>query len=197
MLTVILTGGASRRMGRDKAMLAVGEKTMLQHLVDKYSSIGPAAVSVNEKGRFPFSGAAELCDAFPNEGPLNGLVSAFSETDEETVFLTGTDLPFGDPSLALRLAELLDGHEACVIRRDEDDTEPLFAVYSRACYEPALACLRGGRRSFRALFELIDVRYVADAELRGFDLDRILMNVNDPAEYEKAVAYLEDEGNDA
>ena len=80
MLTVILTGGASRRMGRDKAMLKLGGKTMLQHLIDKYSTLGEVAVSVNERGRFPFAGARELADEFPDMGPLNGLVSAFSKT---------------------------------------------------------------------------------------------------------------------
>ena len=114
MLTVILTGGASRRMGRDKAMLPYGGSTMLQYLIDKYSALGPVAVSVNKSGRFPFTGAAELCDPYPDLGPLNGIVSAFSETDADCIFLTGTDLPFGDTALVEKLMELRGDADACV-----------------------------------------------------------------------------------
>lgn len=185
MLTVILTGGGSRRMGRDKAMLDIGGKTMLQHLIDKYSAMGEVAVSVNERGRFPFEGAIELVDRFPDMGPLNGLVSAFSDTDADCVFLTGTDLPLGERVLAQKLLELCEGYDACVMKRGVKGFEPLFAVYKRACAEPAGECLEEGRRSFTALFDRVKVRYVEENELAGFDLDRILMNVNTAEELEE------------
>lgn len=185
MLTVILTGGASRRMGRDKAMLNIGGKTMLQHLIDKYSVMGEVAVSVNESGRFPFKGAIEIVDRFPDMGPLNGLLSAFSDTDADGVFLTGTDLPLGESALAQKLLELCEGYDACVMKRGVKGFEPLFAVYMRACAEPARECLAEGRRSFMALFDRVNVRYVEENELCAFDLDRILMNVNTAEEFEE------------
>ena len=187
MLTVILTGGGSRRMGRDKAMLPWQGSTMLQHLIDKYSAaLGDVAVSVNERGRFPFTGAAELCDRYPNLGPLNGIVSAFAETDADLVFLTGTDLPWGDPELVLRLRELMGGADACVLRRGRKGMEPLFALYGRACGESARRCLETGKQSFFDMLEDVNVRFVSPEELPGFDLEHILMNVNTAEEYEKA-----------
>ena len=178
MLTVILTGGASRRMGRDKAMLNICGKTMLQHLIDKYSALGAVAVSVNESGRFPFEGAQELVDRFPDMGPLNGLVSAFSETEADCIFLTGTDLPLGETALAEKLASLCKGYDACIMKRGVKGVEPLFAVYKRSCARAAEDCLSEQRRSFMALFDRVNVRYVNEDELKEFDLDRILMNVN-------------------
>lgn len=186
MLTVILTGGGSRRMGRDKAMLPFGNSTMLQYLIDKYSSaLGRVAVSVNRKGRFPFEGAMEIVDRYPDMGPLNGLVSAFEECNEDTVFITGTDLPFGDPQLAKRLAELMGEADACILRRGKKGFEPLFAIYRRVCGEKAAMCLSEGKKSIMDLLEAVNVRYVDPAEVEEFDLDRILMNVNTSAEYEE------------
>ncbi len=185
MLTVILTGGGSRRMGRDKAMLPIGDKTMLQHLIDKYSArLGAVAVSVNKKSRFPFEGAGELVDRYPDMGPLNGIVSAFAEYDEDMIFITGTDLPFGEPKLALRLAELIGEADACIMRRGKKGFEPLFAIYRRVCGEKADECLAQGKKSIRDLLESVNVRYVESEEIAEFDLDKILMNVNTEEEYE-------------
>lgn len=185
MLTVILTGGASRRMGRDKAMLPYAGTTLLQYLINKYSMLGPVTVSVNELGRFPFTGAAELADRYPNLGPLNGIVSGFTETAEECLFLTGTDLPYGETALVERLAALMGDADACILRRGAKGMEPLFAVYGRACCRAALDCLERGEKSFFEMLRRVTVRYVLPEELPEFDLERILTNVNTPEEFEK------------
>ena len=75
---VILAGGMSRRMGRDKAALPFGEETMLSHLVHIYRPLFDlTAVSVNQTGRFDTYGALEVVDRRPGEGPMAGLEAAF------------------------------------------------------------------------------------------------------------------------
>lgn len=185
MLTVILTGGKSSRMGRDKAVLPVVDKTMSAMLVERYlEKLGPVAVSVNIEGRFPCPGALELVDAYPGCGPLNGLHSAFAQTNADAVFLTATDLPNGDPELAAFLLDRLGEHDACVIQRGNGRMEPLFAVYRRSCFPMVKRNLAGGQRSFVELFPALHVNCLKEEELSAFDLDYILMNVNTPKDYE-------------
>ena len=189
MLTVILAGGASRRMGRDKAMLPFGDATLLQHLIEKYRTLGPVAVSVNQAGKYPFSDAAELVDRFPDCGPMNGIVSAFSDTDADELFLTAVDLPYGDPKLAQRLSELRGDADLCILRRGKKGVEPLFAVYGRNCGSAAHECLSAGNYSVFELFSRVKLRYVLPEELPEFDLDRILRNVNTPEDYQALSDY--------
>ena len=186
MVTVILTGGASRRMGRDKATLLWNGGSMCQQLIDKYAPISEAvSYSVNERGRFSFENAVEIVDRFPDQGPLNGIVSAFEEFSCDMVFLTGVDIPLGEAALVQRLLELIGESDACVIMHGAKGIEPLFAIYRRSCAAPAREMLREGRRSFKAMFERIRVRYVTERELSGFELDRILANINTMEDYEK------------
>ena len=129
LLAVIIAGGKSSRMGRDKALLPVGGKPMAQLLVDRFRADGFAvALSVARKGQFPIEGAAELTDAFPGMGPLNGIVAAFSETDAQQILLVAADMPKAAPALARRLEELRGDCDACVIRRGNGTVETLFGI---------------------------------------------------------------------
>lgn len=177
----------SRRMGRDKAMLPFGEGTMLSHLVSLYRPwFDVTAVSVNKAGRFDTYGAQEVVDRHAGEGPLAGLEASFLDTGADVIFLTATDLPFGDPALALYLLERLDGHDACLIRHG-GRAETLFAVYAAACLAPVRQALGEGRRSMSQVLEKVDTLEIPAGDLPQFDLDRILRNVNDPEEYRKAL----------
>lgn len=183
-LAVIIAGGKSSRMGRDKALLPVGGKPMAQLLVDRFRADGFAvALSVARKAQFPIKGAAELTDAFPGMGPLNGIVAAFSETDAQQILLVAADMPKAAPALARRLEELRGDCDACVIRRGNGTVETLFGIYTRACCAEALRCLESGRRSIRAVLDSVRVRYVTESELPGWPLADILSNLNTPEDY--------------
>lgn len=187
-LVLILAGGASRRMGRDKAALPFGDGTMLTHLVEEFSRRWPVAVSVGEAGRYDTAGAPEICDLHPGQGPLAGLEAAFSQRESDVIFLTGTDLPFVTAELAGELEKrFLPELDALVIRRRDGKTEPLCGLYRRTCLKPVKACLTEGRRSFHGLFRRIRVGYLEEDDLSGFDLDGMLDNLNTPEEYRRRV----------
>lgn len=173
MMIVILTGGQSRRMGRDKALLDWDGQPMSLALAKKYESLGPVAFSVDREGRFPHGTYRELVDKYPGQGPLNGLVSAFLDTDEELILLTATDMPEATVEAAMHLQEKLGEQDACIYRG-----EPLFGLYRRRCLAAARRCLEEGKRSFKDLFAEIDVLRL---EPPAGDLFR---NLNTPEEYE-------------
>ncbi len=186
-LAVILAGGQSSRMGRDKAGLPFGEGTMLTHLIGTYREPFDVAVSVREAGRFGTAGALELVDLHPGQGPLAGLEAAFRQTEAELVFLTATDLPFGDADLAEELVRRLGPSDACVLRRRDGKIEPLFGVYRRSCLPAVERCLEEGRRSCRALLDQVQVQWVEEDEVKDWDLEQVLQNVNTPEEYQRAI----------
>ena len=187
---VILAGGMSRRMGRDKAALPFGEETMLSHLVHTYQPhFDLTAVSLNTPGRFDTAGAMEVVDRRPGEGPMAGLEAAFLDTGADVIFLTGTDLPFGDPVLARFLIDRLGSHDICLIRSGKGP-EPLFAVYSSTCLPAIRKALEEGRRSMYTVIGQMDTLELSAEELTQFDITRILSNVNDPEEYAKALKRL-------
>lgn len=184
---MILAGGASRRMGRDKAALPISGETFLSRLVRVYSPAFPMYVSVGEAEKFSCPGAEEIVDLHPGMGPLSGLEAAFVRTDADVVFLTATDLPFGTLELAKKLLSMLGEADACVIRRAGGKIEPTFGVYKRSCLPAVQWLLAENRRAFRGLFDRVLVRWAEEAELAEFPLEQLLQNVNTSEEYEKAL----------
>lgn len=178
---VILSGGQSRRMGRDKAGVMLAGQTLLERMAAELAPLfGKVYVSVDRPGRYP--GYRELADLRPGQGPLAGLEAAFLRTGAEAVFLTAVDLPFAGSPLAARILAEAGAGDAWVIRRRSGEAEPLFALYRRSCLESLTACLDEGRRAVKALLDRVDCRWLEEEELPEFDLERALWNVNTGAE---------------
>lgn len=184
LTTVILTGGASHRMGRDKGSLPVGEETLLEHLARRWSGLfSGVAAAVGQHERPLPAGVRPLLDRYSGAGPMAGLEAGLSACPGG-VFLTAVDMPFGDPALARVLLQRLEGADVCLIRRRSGRLEPLFAVYGPGCLTPVRESLERGERSFvYGLFPRVAVRAVEEGELPGFDLERILCNVNRPEDW--------------
>lgn len=184
-IAVILSGGQSRRMGRDKAGLTLEGQSFLDRMTEGLAPIfGQVYVSVDRQGRYP--GRKELPDLRPGQGPLAGLEAAFLRTGAEAVFLTAVDLPFASPDLARRVLAGAEDGDACVIRRRDGGVEPLFALYRRSCLPALTACLDEGRRAVKALLDRVDCRWLEEDELGGFDLERALWNINTQTDFRRA-----------
>ena len=192
-IAVIMTGGHSSRMGRDKATLALGRSTLLSYMIHRWEHVfDGAAVSVEQPGRYGPLTVPELPDLRRDAGPMAGLEAALSLGGADAVFLSAVDLPFGSPALARRLVQLREGADICFIRRQDGRPEPLFAVYSASCLPVVTRSLDAGERAlFRGLFRQVRVREVREDELPEFDLEHILFNVNSPEQWQKALSYFD------
>lgn len=172
LICVILTGGQSRRMGRDKALLPLDGEAMSLRLAERFSALAPVYFSVDRAGRFPLGDYGELVDVYAGQGPLNGIVSAFRETDAAYALLMATDMPKASPAAAVRLVESIGAHDACLY-----GNEPLFALYHRRCLAAAEACLAAGQNAMRGFIDRVDaLRLVPEDET-------VFANLNTPEEW--------------
>lgn len=173
LICVILTGGKSRRMGADKALLKLDGEAMSLRLAERFAGFGPIYFSVDRAGRFPTGGYGELVDHYAGQGPLNGIVSAFCDTDASCALLMATDMPNASPDAAERLAEQIGAHDACLF-----GNEPLFALYRRSCLAAAEECLAAGQNAMRAFLQRVDVLRLPPED------ESLFANLNTPEQWE-------------
>ncbi|MDR2132281.1 MAG: molybdenum cofactor guanylyltransferase [Clostridiales Family XIII bacterium] len=191
-IAVILAGGRSRRMGRDKLKLPYGNETLLQRATRLYAArFDKVYLSVGEGEKYADAGIERIEDVFRGCGPMAGLHAALLKTGAEGIFLLAADLPFANPEAALFIARQGRGCDACVVRTGDGYLEPLFAYYAKSMLPRAQKALEAGTYAMTELYEGADVRFIAPSELGGLWSDNMLRNINVPADYEKAVAEAE------
>ncbi len=190
---VVLCGGRSTRMGRDKATLPFGEETLLQRIVATLHALVQDIVVVGHGGQalppLP-EGVRVAHDLVDDQGPLGGLQAALRETQSDAVYVTGCDVPFLQPAFVRLLFDAL-GTAQIAVADEGGFTHPLAAVYRPAVLPVIDRLLAAERRRPVFLFEEVETVRVGVERLRAADPElRSLENVNTPEAYAAALARL-------
>ena len=185
---VILAGGKSHRMGRDKLPLMVGKKPLLDRVYLALAS-RCSEILVAGGGGYAPAGARCISDLRPGrQGPLAGIEAGLLAARHRAVFVAAGDMPFLTGDLAGYLLGLLSDDVPAVVPDSGSRLHPLCAAYGREVRPAVSAALDRGIRPVRELLEALSgVRFVRQGELRRFgNPDLLLTNVNSPEDLERA-----------
>jgi molybdopterin-guanine dinucleotide biosynthesis protein A len=189
----VLVGGASTRMGADKARLEIGGVPLAVRTARILDSLCEDVIWV---GGEPPDGAPGRAAADPPGEPssLRGLVGALEAARAPRVLVVATDLPGLSADLLLALVALPEADVA--LPETDAGLEPLCALYARDAVLPvARASLAEGRLALRGLVAALRTVTLSGDALRAFDPDgAVLANANTPADLERARARAEGTG---
>lgn len=142
---ILLTGGASRRMGTDKALIVIGGETLAARAATALARVCGRAVEVGPG----VSGLAWVREEPPGTGPLAALVAGADALEAAPVLLLAVDLPSVEPPLLRLLAEWPGS--GTVVPSAAGRLQYTCARYGAASIEVARAQLAAGERSLRVL----------------------------------------------
>ncbi len=187
---IILAGGSSSRMGRNKALLSLpGNKnvTFVEHqasLLQEYCS--ETLIVARDQvlaEQYVFPGVRVIVVETPSIGPLMGVYSGLREISTTHALVVAVDLPFIQPDLLTFLLSLPLPADTLLIPLVQDIPQVLLGIYPRSILPVVEEQLRQGRRDVRYLLELFPVVYVEEARLLQVDPQlRTFINVNTPQE---------------
>jgi molybdopterin-guanine dinucleotide biosynthesis protein A len=183
----VLVGGASTRMGTDKARLELGGIPLAVRTARLLASLCDDVIWV---GGAPPAGAPGRAAADPPGTPssLRGLVGALDAARAPRVLVVATDLPGLTADLLLALLALPEADVALPVT--DAGPEPLCALYAREAVLPkAREHLAAGRLALRDLIAELGTSPLAGDALRAFDPDgAALANANTPDDWARAQA---------
>ena len=191
---VILAGGLARRMGGgDKGLLRLGDKSILQHVVDR---LGPqvSGLALNANGeaeRFAGFGLPVIADSVEGfAGPLAGVLAGLdwaAEKGADHIVTAAADTPFFPADLVPRLMLALEGGSKIALARTKDGRHPTFGLWPVSLREDLRQELIAGTRKVVAWTDKHGTGY-ADFPALGFDP---FFNVNTPDDLAKAQVLME------
>ncbi len=147
---VILAGGKSSRMGRDKAFLKVDGQTLLARQIATARAAGAEEIFISGRadGGYSGFGLRVLRDEFPDSGPLAGIHAALATGQYRLLLALAVDLPRLPPDLLRKIFTATRGSRGAIPRWNEH-LEPLAAFYPKAACPLCAKALAGGFNSAR------------------------------------------------
>ncbi|WP_386056910.1 molybdenum cofactor guanylyltransferase [Thalassobacillus hwangdonensis] len=184
---IILAGGQSSRMGRNKAFLELEGKPVIEHVIDKMRACTDDLILItNDPEEYDHLGIQTACDVFPHQGPLAGIHAGMKNKEAEGYVVTACDTPYISVSIyQLLKASLVDND--IVIPTYAGRSHPLSGVYRRNLAQEIECLMEEGKRSMKALYEEGHTVYMDD--FNGIDTEEVdlhFFNMNHPEDYDYA-----------
>lgn len=175
---ILLAGGKSSRMGRDKAELPFLGTSLLELQLDKARMLGVDDILVSGFG-ISAEGARIIPDVYPQRGPLGGLHACLSAAKHAQCMVLGVDMPLIPASLPRELLQVHAESEAEITLSIHGDRwQPLVGIYDAHLSERIVPLIAEDGASVRALLER------SACQFHPSDLpDAFWVNCNTPEAY--------------
>jgi len=183
---IILAGGKSARLGRDKAMLPINGNSFIGHIADQLRLIADEIIVVsNQPEKYALPNTREVQDIFPGKGPLAGIHAGLTAASNEYSFVMACDMPSFHPRAVAFLFSQSTGYDVTVPQIGQY-LEPLFAVYHKNALPLITDALSQGIYKVTDFYPKAKINYVTEEHfLRECSFEECFFNVNTPDDYVK------------
>ena len=186
----IQAGGASRRMGGDKALLPFAEGTLLEWMVRHAApSFRHAFIVAKDPTRYRHLGLPVVIDTVAESSSIMGIRSAVLSSPTDRVLCLACDMPFVTPALLRRLVAGSAGWDAFVPRHGPY-FQPLCAVYDRRVAGALEDMVTAGERRIDLVFDRVRSGYLDVGDGRFGDPDILFFNLNTREDLDRAAALI-------
>ncbi len=192
----ILIGGASSRMGRDKAQMTLGGQKLFERAAAALSVVCPTRITlVGNRGAHFESDLLVVPDMSLDstahlQASIFGLYTAWVAAKTPWIAVLACDLPFVTGDLMIRLAGYcLNEFDAVIPIQSDTKPQPLCGFYRAGrCTHVVEAMIRNGDLKIQKLLSRLNTRFVGFDEIADLDGSaNFLFNINSQADYETAL----------
>ena len=191
---IILSGGNSRRMGTNKALLKIAEKPNIERIKEEVEKQFKEILLVtNDLDSYQFLNIPMVSDHFLGKGPLAGIHAGLAASQNEINLVVACDMPFVSAGLGMILVENIGEYDA-VVPLIEGKQHPLFAVYHKRTLPKLEDCLVNNNLRMKNLLDQVNTLHMTEKDFQKYGdqrLERIFFNMNHRDEYIHAKKWAE------
>ncbi len=195
---IILAGGRSTRMGRDKASLDLAGRTLLQRTVTVLAAAVDEIVLVHAPGQSlpPVDAACPVrlaADPTEGEGPLVGMATGLEAARAPIAIVVGVDMPFLQPDLLRLLAAGVADGARWVLPIEQGRPQPLCSAFARNALPVLRAHIEAGDRAPMTVATDLGMTRLEEDAWRAADPDGLsFIDVDTPEDFAAALVQLEE-----
>lgn len=156
---LILAGGKSSRMGRDKGQILWKNKTFVQHIIDQAAPLCSNTIIAANDPYYTTLGFPVIQDEMDGEGPLHGLINGMEHSKTELILALSCDQPKLNTEV---LSKLLENPLTSDLRcfKVGDKIQPLTALYHSKTAKTLTSQFNQGERSVFRAMQSLSVEYI-------------------------------------
>lgn len=177
---VILAGGKSSRMGRDKGLIPLKDKPMIRYGLEALSTLTKSVVISTDNSDYRQFGYPLVSDQIRHIGPMGGLHAVLQAVSTPYILALSVDMPFISSTILQQLVQYCNTGMDAIVARFLAKIEPLCGVYSVSIHPVISEQIKAGDYSLQHLLQRIRTKYV------DFDTNRLevnpFLNINTPDE---------------
>lgn len=184
---IILSGGKSLRMGKDKAFIEIEGIPMIERTLNLFKRIfNEILIITNNKNQFfHFNKVKVYDDLIPSKGALGGLYTGLFYSSYDYAFCVGCDMPFLNESIIKFLIQKIN-NEDIIVPKTKGGLEPLHAIYSKRCLSTIKEMIQQGKSRIIDVYPFLNVKIIEEKEFIDLDPERkSFLNINTPEELEQ------------
>lgn len=188
---IILAGGLSSRLGRDKAFETIKNRRLIDLVSAVLGKVCRDEIIITSAERYhSFIDAglspAVIIDELPGKSSIGGVYTGIRYMKTYYCIVVACDMPFINEALLKYMLSISDGYEAVVPRLD-GVLQTLHAVYSKSCLNALKTSIDSGRLSLWRVLKCVNTRFIEEEEYSRFDHGKLsFFNINAPADLVKA-----------
>jgi len=177
---VVLAGGESRRMGKNKALLEIEGRSLIERSLDVLNKVcREVLISSKDSEIYDGLGCPVILDRIKDKGPLGGLYSVLPAAKYDYVFIAACDMPFLNEEVIRFLYREIENYDA-VVPQALEVLHPLHAYYHKRIVELVEQNILKERLKIREILKLCRTKYVR----LGEEYARAFINLNTPQDWE-------------
>ncbi|PKP35407.1 MAG: molybdenum cofactor guanylyltransferase, partial [Bacteroidetes bacterium HGW-Bacteroidetes-17] len=128
---IILAGGKSRRMGKEKGLIELNGKQLIQYAIEVLKPICETILISTNSNFYDFLSYQKIADEFPDSGPMGGIYSCLKASKTNQNLVLSCDMPFINSQLLKELIENSHEYDIVVPWNGEQRFEPMCAFYHK------------------------------------------------------------------
>lgn len=179
MKAVVLAGGQSSRMGQNKALMKLGEKTVIEHVIDNLSQVFDEVYISGNDSNYPDSKEI-IKDVIAHKGPMGGILSAL-EYCKDDIFICSCDMPFFSSELIKNMLQRKEENRINIAQYNEK-VYPVVGIYPYHFLDAFTKSIEKENLKMMHFLQQQNANYI---KFRG-DFEHQFLNINTPECFKNA-----------